>query len=476
MKTSLARMILACLCLGLAAASWGRDRLGARMEKIYLELADSVVEVKYVQEWSYMTATRKYEGSACGLLVDAAGLVMFSGSVIEPPDFGRRGGMGLEKPKDYKIVFSDDAEFDADYVGMDEDSNTAFVRIREATAVARRSPVKFAGSAPAVGEEVLVVGLLPKRYTPNRKFQTARVNVEIRKPLHMFGTTMALTEYLGAPVATLDGKVVGVVGMEPNIEMDESALVSAALSYAGVGGLFGGFVIPAESFADLIADPPRDEQVKRGWLGVSLQALDEHTAEYLHVSGKAGVYITRVMKGSPAERAGILGEDVLIELDGRPLDVTRPEDLPVFSRMMRRKKPGEKVEFTLIREGKQRKLSVELGESPTSQRDAEKYKSAPLGMTIRELVLDDVLDQNLSDEEKGVVVQLAESGGAAEIAELYPGDVIRQLDGKPVESVGQFKEVYNALAAERKEEFLLLVLRGGIETKFLRLKPDWSEE
>lgn len=479
MNTLPMRWMVLVLCVCGAGAGFGRDKTAARLEKVYHALRESVVELKYVQEFSYGSQTHKMEGSACGLVVGKDGLVMFSGSIVSPPDFGRRGGWEREKPKDYKIVLSDDTELFADYVGMDEDSNMAFVRVRYATDARQLIPVAFSKKKSlTLGDEVVVVGLLPKRYTPNRKFQTARINAEIAKPTHLYGTTVSLIEDLGAPVATLEGDVVGVVGMESDLDLDESSLMSALSGSrsSGLSSMLGGFVIPAHAYAPLLLAPPRDEETRQGWLGVTLQALDKDTADYLEVPGRAGIYITRVMKDSPAARAGIAAEDVLIQLDGQPLEVKKPEDLVVFQRAMRRKSPGEKVTFTVYRDKATLQTTVVLGDAPKKAQDAEKFKSGPLGLTVRELVLTDVLDMNLSDEQKGVVVQIVESGGAAELAEMEPMDVVQQLDGKPVESIAQYKEVYNALAKDKQEEVLLLVLRDGNETKFIRIKPDWSEK
>ncbi len=480
MKTSPMRWMVLCLCLCGVGVVFARDKVAERLEKVYQQVKDSVVQVKYVQEFNMMSSTHKMEGSACGLLVDKDGLVMFSGVVVAPPDFGRGGGgWEREKPKDYKIILADDSELPADYVGMDQDSNMAFVRIRQASAQTNLHAVKFSGKRLSLGQEVVVVGLLPKRYTPNRKFQTARINVEITKPAHMYGATLPLIEYLGGPVVTLEGDVVGVVGMESDLGMDESSLMSAMSSISGMGGIssmFGGYVIPGQSFEALLENPPKDEEVKRGWLGVTLQALDKDTAEYMNVPGRAGIYITRVMKGSPADQAGVQAEDVLMELDGQPLDVKKEEDIVVFQRAMRKKKPGESVVFTIYRDNQKQEKTVVLGDSPKSRVDAEKAKSAPLGLTVRELVLDDVLEMNLSDDQKGVVVLLVESGGAGEIAEVAPMDVIQQVDGKPVGSLAQWKEIYQQLRADKKDEVVLLVLRDGNETKFLRLKPDWTEQ
>ena len=468
------KKILYWMCLGvvlLASVPASADVDGEKMAKVCGQLGGSVVEVKYLQTFNYMNQSQTAEGTAPGVLVDASGLVMIPGSVVNPPEMGSRSGMDREKPKDWKVEFADEQELLADYVGADSDAGVAFVRVREATRINNPLPLIFSEEPVAPGERVVAVGALSNRYRPNRKFQEGRVNAVITRPSYLYSTTVGLMEFMGGPVATLDGRVIGVVGMESDFGLDEQSMRSSVFS-----SMFGGYVLPATTFTELIANPPADEEEKKGWLGVELQALDKDTAEYLGVSSEGGIYITRVLQGSPAGEAGIQAEDVLLEMDGEALNYTKPEHLTVFRRKMRTKAPGEKVAFKVFSGSEEKTVEVTLGETPKSRMDAEKFEAPALAMTVRELVLDDRLELNLGPEEKGVIVLQAESGGAAEIAELTTGDVIRQMENQPTETIAQFKEIYGKLKAEKKAEVLVFVLRNGRETKFIRVKPDWTED
>jgi S1-C subfamily serine protease len=467
----LAPIFLLAFALNMGLTSSAADPIPAQLEIVFEKCANSLVAVRFVQEYSYMNTSRKNESKTTGLLVGSDGLVMIPGFVVSPPE-SLTSGMNLSKPSDWKVAFADNKqeEVDADYVGRDVASNMAFIRIREVTLVNNLQPVVFTDADLVLGQQVAVIDLMPRRFTPNRQMYISRIGVAIKKPAEMYGAMGQLSSFIGGPVCTMDGAVVGVVGMESELSMDDNAS-----SRSGYSRMYSGYVIPFKSFKEAMANPPTDSERKQGWLGVLPQALGKDLAEYLGLEDSGGIYISSVIKGSPAEKAGLVAEDVLLAMDGKAIDIRKAERLSIFKKMLLTRQPGETIKFTVFHAGEKQEMEVVLAKTPVKRNDAEKFKSAPFGMQVRELVLDDIIEKNLTEDQKGVVIVQAESGGAAEIAELTSDDLIQKVDSKPVSTIAEFKKVYQDCKENQKEEILVFILRGGTETKFVRLKPDWSE-
>lgn len=187
-----------------------------------------------------------------------------------------------------------------------------------------------------------------------------------------------------------------------------------------------------EAFATRQTDPDRD-----AWLGVYLQDLTDAMREALHIESDVGVLVSDVVKDSPAEKAGLKVGDVIVEFDGR-----RIEEADDLVRAVRRSDPGDKVKVVIIRDGKRRTLTVELGEKPRRRRRVYGRAWGDWRSFVRVFAAPDRLGIELAelnpelaayfDVEEGALILEVEEDSPADRAGLQPGDVIVAIEGEKV--------------------------------------------
>ncbi len=235
----------------------------------------------------------------------------------------------------------------------------------------------------------------------------------------------------GGPLINIYGEVIGI----------NTAIVASGQ------GL--GFAIPINLAKWVMEQILEHGRVVRGWLGVVIQEITPDIAEAIGV--KEGILIAQVLKGSPADKAGLKVGDIIVELNGRKIESVR--DLQ-FSIM--KTKPGTRVELTVIRDGKKRKIEVEIGELPEKGAVKEKSEeSGDLGLTLRDLTPQEKARLGVD----GVLVVSVVPGSPADRSGLRPGDVIMRVNYQKVESVQEFFSILENLKEMGKTKALLLVRR-----------------
>ncbi len=217
----------------------------------------------------------------------------------------------------------------------------------------------------------------------------------------------------------------------------------------------------------------RSAEVTKAWLPVSTQVLTSDLAEALALNGKTGVRLTQVHPGSAAEAAGLKVGDLVLRLDGEPIPASRPEDLEVFSALIRQYRVGSRVRLDLVRDGRPLTVEVELQASPVSTRELVEYRDDTFDFVARDLTVQDRLQPTLDRNLAGVLVTGVETGGWAALAHLAVGDVVLAVDGAPVESRAALATRMKRIAEARPERVVLFV-RRGVQTLFLEMEPAWS--
>jgi len=181
----------------------------------------------------------------------------------------------------------------------------------------------------------------------------------------------------------------------------------------------------------------RTGHVTRARLGVYIAEVDKTTMEALGLKNKHGALVRQVENGSAADKAGIKPGDVIVSVDGET--IKSMHDLPI---RISRRKPGEKVRIGLIRSGKPMTITVKVEKMTemVSKSGKTGKKQAKLGLLLGNLDAD--LAQNLQTRVKrGVVVQQVQPGSAAAHAGIERGDVIFQVNRRPVGNIGQFNHI-----------------------------------
>jgi serine protease Do len=333
-------------------------------------------------------------------------------------------------------------EFRATVVGIDELTDLALIKIA-ATYPLPTIPMGNSASL-SIGEWVIAIG------NPFGLEQTVTAGIVSGKgrvigagPYDDFIQTDASINpgNSGGPLLNLRGEAVGIN--------------TVILSQAG-GNIGIGFAIPIDFVKSVVAQLKTTGKVRRGWLGVALQAVTPDIAGFFGLDEPRGALITGIDKGAPAEAAGIKRGDIITSFNGIPIKESHA--LPA---MVARVPVGERAEVGVIRDGRERIFTVTIGELPSrsparAQRDVRRMER--WGMTVTGISPDLVRQFRLESGQEGVVVIAIERDGSAARAGIQMGDVIEEVNRQPIRSLEDFDRVIKT--AKDRDRILLLIRRG----------------
>ena len=232
-----------------------------------------------------------------------------------------------------------------------------------------------------------------------------------------------------------------------------SQIYSRSGVYMGIS-----FSIPIDYAMDVVDQIREGGSVARGWLGVSIQEITSDLAKSLGMSAPKGALISQVIPDSPAERAGLRDQDVIIEFDG--VEIIYSGDLPQTVGSIR---PGSTIEARIIREGKQQSLSIEVGQLPDDLSIAglsKGDKSDDLGLVTRELTFDERRDMNL---DHGVLIIEVNPDGLAAQQGMQKGDVITYILSKKIRNNRDLSSSLEK-AKENSNVTMIGIVRNGVQT------------
>jgi serine protease Do len=214
-----------------------------------------------------------------------------------------------------------------------------------------------------------------------------------------------------------------------------------------------GFAIPINTAKEIIPQLEEKGHVTRGWLGVSIQEVTPGLAKSFDLKEKQGALVAQVVSGGPAEKAGIEQGDVILGFDGK--EITESKDLP---RIVASTPIGKTVTVKLLRNGKVVDRQVKVGEMEEKV-DISKLPSShkTLGIVVQNLTPEIARELGVKMD-AGIVVTQVEPGSPAADAGIQTGDVIQQVNRKPVKNVEDF--IQKVERATDKDNVLLLIQRG----------------
>jgi serine protease Do len=448
--------------------------------EIYDRYRDSVVPITYTlrpKEKPTGGEGRKVEDAVCGVIVTDDGLIVTTADPFPDQSGDPRTTLS---PVDFKVRLRGGRPLDAEAVGLDRDKNLAFLRLKNPPQDLH-APRFDPGAALQIGDEVVVLGLMSKEYDYLPIFHTAVVNAIVERPRLMYSVDLYIQDLsIGGLVVSRAGVPVGIVGEDllkdqPTGEKMPPNALSILGAFAHGVPVGYPMVFPYSLLAAGIASPPSIEaEEKRSWLGIVMQPLNEDLIEYWKLDVEGGIIISSVVEGSPAEKAGLQPADMLVALQGEPLRITKDEDLGEFRRRIERMGVGTQVDLVVLRRGERRNVSLPLGEAPKTAWTAAEFKDDDLGLTVREITIDDLQGQNLDPDTRGVVVVEMEQAGWSQLAGLQVGDIIQTADGHPVTDLASFRSQSERLHEEKPEGTVLFVLRQT-ETLFVRIRTSWEK-
>ena len=413
--------------LACAAALPGAD-LEQRIVTAAERVKPSVVHIEAVVKFN----DRRNLVTGSGLIVTADGAILTNDHVVNDAEKISVSVPGRKR------------KYEAELIGSDRQTDIALLRIQSAKAF----PAAELASAPVrVGQWVLAIG---NPYGLDGTVSLGIVsakgrNLEIPQLLNDFIQTDAMIDRgsSGGPLVDLNGAVVGI-------------------NSRGQGRGIG-FTIPIDTARDVM-DQLEAGGIERGYLGVTLQALDRELAEYLGVSEATGVMLNLVVPESPADRAGLRPGDIVTHFDGRPVEAEKEEDLGNFQRQVARVAPGTPVEVRFLRDGERHREQLSIGEQP--KLDGDEIET-DYGFHVQEITPHLARTHRL-DSEAGAFVTFVAEGSPAREAGLRVADVVVRVEELDVRDLDDFRAALRAAGDKRR--FLLRVRRGE-ELKFLLLKP-----
>jgi serine protease Do len=237
-----------------------------------------------------------------------------------------------------------------------------------------------------------------------------------------------------------------------------TAIFSTSGGYMGIG-----FAIPSDMARSVMDSIIKYGKVIRGWLGVSIQNLTPDLAKSLGIKQTEGALIAGVEGGSPADKAGLKRGDLVTAMNGKKID-----DVTVLRNMVASSAPGTKVDFTVIRNGKEMTITATLAEYREKQIIKKtEFENALKGVTVQELTpgLRDKL--NLPEGMAGVVVTDIGADSPSR-GLLQANDVIEEVDRKPVRSAKEYEEIVSKIG--KHDTVLLLIYRDG-GSAYLTIQP-----
>jgi serine protease Do len=453
---ALAAMILLLLC-GRAHALLPPQEA----QKLYDRVKPSLVGVQY----TYKSELGRREFVGAGIIVSGEGLVITSIGLVpeQIPD---------EQMTEFKIIVPGDAEneIDADFQGRDERSSIAFIKTHDPQ---KWTPLKFQEEPVKIGDTVISVGLLPKSAGYTAYLTQAPVSALLRGPVPQVLVGAQGLCVLGSPVFNEAGLAIGMV----NHQADQSVLLNDAGNPLATVISPPRVFVPARDFLQSLADPPTPQSpLKLPWMGVAqLTGLKKAVADYENLKGQAAVQVGDVIPGLAADKAGLKAGNVIVKMDGQPLERGDEPDeaAAILMRKIHRLKVGAKVTFSVLdqRDKPLRDVTVMLAERPKPPNEAARFYAEDLGFTAREVVFEDTYERKLPADSPGVVVALVKPSSSAQTAGLHYGDLVTRLNQTAITDLKQFKQQYEEFRKASPREGVVLEVMRGVNTQVIRIEP-----
>jgi serine protease Do len=407
---------------------------------------------------------RRLTSLGSGFIVDPAGYVVTNNHVIGDAD-------------EVSVTLQDDTTFKATVVGKDSKTDLALLKLDMGNHKAPLPTVKFGDSDKSrVGDWVMAIG------NPFGLGGTVTVGIisarsrSLNGPYDDFLQTDAAINQgnSGGPMFNMDGEVIGIN--------------TAIISPGSTGGSVGiGFAIPS-NMAKIVVDQLREYgHMRRGWLGVQIQTIDDDMAKTLNLDHPHGALVAAVTPGGPADKGGIKARDVILTFDGKEIAESRK-----LSRVVADTRVGTEVPVVVWRDGERKTIKVKLGEldesgdqqfasndNNDSRSDGGSSRNRPkddpsivqtFGFTLAPLTADMRDRYDIPKTTKGVVITKVIDGGVASEKNIRAGDVIVDINQNEIKTPDDFADrVREAREAKRKSVLLLIDRQGDLRFVALRI-------
>jgi len=409
--------------------------------------------------------TQEQQSGGSGFFISADGHIVTNNHVVA-------GGPRGEAVDEVTVTLFDGRELKAEILGRDATSDLALLKVK----VTGVPYVEMETSENnRVGDWVIAIG------NPLGLGSTVTAGI-ISALQRNIGAGGAYDRFIqtdtainpgnsGGPLFNLQGKVIGI----------NNRLISPVGANIGVG-----FAIPAEEAIPVIDSLRKGVRPERGYLGIGIQPVGADMADALGIDKNKGEFVTRIVQGEAADKAGLKEGDIVLKVNGR--DVT-PDD--TLSYIVANIKPGTKIPLDILREGKPMRITATVGTRPSEEKlaqstfdpdenkDFDQQGDNADSKTIREalgvsvIALDPEIARQLGmgTDVKGVVVDIAGSGSAAQ-AGIRRGDVLVSVNYKAVTNSAQLAAAIAEAKKAGRNAVLLGVKRRGAPTQYATVRID----
>ena len=384
-----------------------------------------------------------------------------SGVIVSDDGYIVTNNHVIEKAEEIKVLLSNKKDYKATLIGADPKTDIAVIKIdaKGLTALPWGDSNKL-----KVGEIVFAIGNpfgLNQTVTMGVISAVGRANVGIADYEDFIQTDAAINPgNSGGALINARGELIGI----------NTAILSRTGGYQGIG-----FAVPSSMARQVMDSLVKYRKVVRGWLGVSIQDVTSDLAEEFGVKDLKGALVSGVMKGSPAEKAGVKQGDVILQYNDKVI-----EDTGHLRNMVSQTPIGTKVKVKLLRQKKEVEVEVLIAELPKKMAEApsrntenpeenEEESTALSGLVVRELTPDLAARLGIDESEKGVVVVKVDPNSKAFEAGIRPGDIVLQINQKNIVTMEDYKKAASKIRAT--ERALLLIRRKG-EDLFVTVRPE----
>ena len=383
-------------------------------------------------------AVPQRRGMGSGFIIDASGIILTNNHVVNGAD-------------EVKVRLHDGREFIGRDIKTDPRTDVAIVRI-DATGL---KPLRMGDSnATQVGDWVLAIGSpfgLDMSVTAGIISAKGRSH-RITERADFLQTDAAINPgNSGGPLINLRGEAIGI----------NTAIATESGGYDGIG-----FAVPTHIATWVSQKLISNGEVTRGYIGTKIQAVDAETARQFNLKVREGALVRSVLPNSPAEKAGLEPGDLILKLNGQPIN-----DPTSLQATVEQLAIGKSYPISISRNGKSQTLNIAVAEMPKSLTvasgdDTEQAPSGSkfdkLGLEVRPLTKDLAKQFGLSGT-TGLVISGVDEGSQAEAAGLKSGDIIEKAGGQPVTTVEEYEKARDQFA---KGDGLVLNVRSSDGRKF----------
>jgi serine protease Do len=371
-----------------------------------------------------------------------------SGVIISPDGYIVTNNHVVDGAMDIRVTMSDRRILPAKLIGTDPLTDLAVIKVDQTSL-----PNAPWGDSSQLhpGQTVLAFGNpFGFRFTVTRGIVSAlnRPNpyaTDRRKPGQFIQTDAAINPgNSGGPLVNARGEVVGI----------NTFLISSSGGFSGMG-----FAIPSQIVRPTIESLIRTGKMRHGYMGVGISDVTPENSKFFGVTTAAGAVVTQVEPDSPGAKAGLKVGDVISELNG-----SKVSDAGELQAEVGLKAPGTTIRLGILRDGKSETVPVTLAEMGARDNVADSSGSAHgkarWGLGLADLTPDVRQQIQAPENVQGAVVEQVQPGSAADNAGLRRGDVILEVNRKPVHSSSDVKQALSGVPTG-KDALLLVWSNGG---------------